>query len=57
MSYLIIILFALNGQMESLYMGETTSQKDCAVYARENFPKVYPTIKEAIILCVKKESA
>jgi hypothetical protein len=56
MTYLIIVVFALQGQIGSLYMGETHSQSDCARYANENFPKVYPDVKEALILCTPKRT-
>ncbi len=54
MSYLVIVLFALNGQLAHVYLGETKSEAACIQKAREDIPKVLPGLNEGMILCVKK---
>lgn len=56
MSYLIIVLFALNGQLSAMYLGETVSIKDCANYAMKTFPILHPEVKDAMFLCVEKRT-
>ena len=54
MSYLVIVLFALNNQMAHIYLGETNTEAECVKQAREAIPVVLPELKNGIILCVKK---
>ena len=56
MSYLVIVLFALNNQMAHIYLGETNTEAECVKQARESIPKVLPDLKNGMILCVKKVS-